>query len=200
MSCLASGTPLQQYMRSLRRQPDPGGPGGGTARAARRFPMFTVPLKVLMKMTKIEAHEVLKARGELVEFDQSQQSMGQAVFVSHQWVSVHHPDPKFQQMRVLQEALSHVLDDLRYIPLDSTSETAVPGAKPLYVTELRSQPLFFWYDYFSCPQLHVNTHHLLNAIDSISEYVADSAFFFALCPTVVDPNGSRLLRRPRLVW
>ena len=188
MSCLASGTPLHHYMRSLRRQPDPGG-GSGTLR---RFPMFTVPFKVLMKMTKVEAHEVLKERGELVEF---KQSMGQAAFVSHQWVSVHHPDPEFKQMRVLQEALSHVLDDLTYIPLDSTSETAVPGAKPLHVKELRSQPLFFWYDYFSCPQLHINRHHLLNAIDSISEYVADSRFFLALCPTVVDTNGSRVLTR-----
>ncbi|CAE7018158.1 mask [Symbiodinium sp. CCMP2456] len=190
MSCLASGTPLHHYMRSLQRQTDPGNPGskGGV----RRFPMFTVPLKVLMKMTKVEAHEVLKERGELVEF---KQSMGQAAFVSHQWVSVHHPDPEFKQMRVLQEALSHVLDGLTYIPLDSNSETAATGAKPLHVKELRSKPLFFWYDYFSCPQLQINRQHLLHAIDSISEYVADSRLFLALCPTVVDPDGSRVLTR-----
>jgi hypothetical protein len=33
------------------------------------------------------------------------EAMGQAIFVSHQWLSAKHPDPKGLQFRVLQDAL-----------------------------------------------------------------------------------------------
>ena len=154
--------------------------------------MFTVPLHAVLKMTTMEPHEVLKERDELVEF---QHSMGKAAFVSHQWVSVKHPDPDFRQMRVLQEAMHQILNKMQYIPLDSRAETAAPGAKPLNVKDLRTQPLFIWYDFFSCPQLEASGpgNRLLDAISSIPAYVEQSAFFFALCPTLQNLTGSEML-------
>ena len=86
----------------------------------------------------------------MVEFEET---LGQAAFVSHQWVGRNHPDPEFKQMRVLQDALRHVMSDLKNIPLDMNSEALVPGCKCLDTAKLRSKPLFVWYDYFSCPQL-----------------------------------------------
>ncbi|CAL1154025.1 unnamed protein product [Cladocopium goreaui] len=61
------------------------------------FPMYTVPFGTFLEMTMIEPHEELKARGVLVEF---QMNMGNAAFVSHQWVASS-PDPEWQ-MKVLQ--------------------------------------------------------------------------------------------------
>ena len=172
---------------------------------SRSFPMYTVPLHTLMKMTKVEPHEVLQERDlgcsaayvvffacwlllsyhykpnecilvsegslttlgdELVVFERK---LGKAGFISHQWTSKQHPDPEFKQMRVLQDAMTHMLYKMERIPLDSISESAMPGAKPLKVSEMQSEPLFMWYDYFSCPQREADGNHiqLMEAIRSI---------------------------------
>ena len=98
MACCGahSLTPLAQYARSLRTQLDDG------EKLPMLFPMYTVPLGTLLEMTMIEPHEALKDRDVLVEFDKN---MGNAAFVSHQWVASNHPDPECMQMRVLQDAL-----------------------------------------------------------------------------------------------
>ena len=38
--------------------------------------------------------------------------MGDAIFVSHQWVGNMHPDPESKQLRVLQDALTRMLEKL----------------------------------------------------------------------------------------
>jgi len=37
------------------------------------------------------------------------ESLGRAMFVSHQWVTSKHPDPNFEQLQVLQETLKNML-------------------------------------------------------------------------------------------
>ncbi|CAK9029001.1 Putative ankyrin repeat protein RF_0381 [Durusdinium trenchii] len=78
------------------------------------------------------------------------------------------------------------------IPLDSVTQWSTPTAKPLRTLELRSKPLFLWYDYFSCPQLDRRSNQLQGAIDSIPAYVEACAFFFALVPVVENPESSQL--------
>ena len=60
------------------------------------YPMYTSPMEEVLKMTKIEPHEVLKEKGIVAEFDPRQ---GKGFFVSHQWVGGNHPDPHFQQFQ-----------------------------------------------------------------------------------------------------
>ena len=117
--------------------------------------------------------------------------MGNAAFISHQWVGNVHPDPESKQLRVLQNALKHVLCGVGNIPFDIFTETFFPRAKPFPVSDLQAKPLHLWYDYMSCPQLE--RHHsrdvgressLARAIDSIPGYIARCKFFFALCPVV----------------
>ena len=48
----------------------------------------------------------LEEAGDLCIFDES---LGRAMFVSHQWVTSQHPDPNFEQLQVLQEALKNML-------------------------------------------------------------------------------------------
>lgn len=194
----AATTPLEQYANWL------SGPNAKITDEGVEmlFPMYTVPLQVLFDMGEIVPHEELMEQGVLVEFEQT---LGQAAFVSHQWVGRNHPDPEFKQMRVLQDALRHVMSDLKYIPLDMNSEALVPGAKSLDTAKLHSKPLFVWYDYFSCPQLdlqatascrsgigrHISDGSgLARAIESIPAYIAKSSFFFVLSP-VIQSSGDQ---------
>ncbi|CAE7776438.1 unnamed protein product [Symbiodinium pilosum] len=165
------------------------------------FPMYVVPLNTLLQMTKIEPHEVLKARAEVEEFETGR---GKAFFVSHQWLDNHHPDPDFTQMRVLQDALKHLMCDLRRVELDSWTEIVVPSAKTLPTAPLRSAPVFLWYDYFSCPQLEpqpttdmpqhtVSRSNLGNAISSIPAYVVSCSLFLVLSPVLESPDHTKLL-------
>jgi hypothetical protein len=119
--CAPSSTPLAEYARSLRTLDD-------GERLSMFFPLYTVPLGTFLEMTKIEPHEALKARNVLVEF---QRNMGNAAFVSHQWVTTNHPDPDCKQIRVLQDALKEMMGNLKSIPVDLISEGQNINFKPL---------------------------------------------------------------------
>ena len=188
-------TPLAQYARSLRTQDHHDG-----EKLPMLFPMYTVPLGTLLEMTTIEPHEALKARDVLVEFESK---MGNAAFVSHQWVASSHPDPECMQMRVLQDALKNMMGNLKSIPVDLVSQMQNPNVKPMPTSKILSEPLFFWYDYFSCPQErsseasdhveNVPRSKLMVAINSIPAYVDACSFFFALVPVLEKPSGTSLI-------
>ena len=124
----------------------------------------------------------MQARGDIVMFDDS---MGNAAFVSHQWLSRTHPDPDFEQMRVLQDALRRVLYSRGSIFPNYFTEAWVPGFRGISHEEFQARPLFIWCDYVSVPQQACSEQ--ANAIRSIPGYVAACRFFFALCPTIDCP-------------
>lgn len=179
-------TPLARHAASLQAEMQ--------AEATIPFPMYTVPLEEALQMSCVEPHEKLKERGLLVKFEKN---LGKAVFVSHQWAGKSHPDPTFEQFRVFQDSMKNILSDrLHQIPLDFVTETYVAKAKPLATQEFRSEKLFIWYDYFSCPQLEESQgpeSQLAKAIASIHAYVTQCSFFFALCPFFEDLVTSRVL-------
>ncbi|CAE7647894.1 B'ETA [Symbiodinium sp. CCMP2456] len=191
MACSAArGTTsaLVQYAKLLRDQLPAGSAESNATEAF--FPMYTVRANVLLEMAEVVPHEQLKTAKLLVEFDES---LGNAAFVSHEWVGHHHPDPEGKQLRVLQDALKHMLSNLQQIPLDAFTEFYFPSAQPLPASHLRVAPLYIWYDYFSCPQLEFPIlgtgpesprPNLAKAVDSIPAYIARCKFFFALCPVV----------------
>ncbi|CAE7894125.1 Ankk1 [Symbiodinium microadriaticum] len=192
MSCILAKprTPLEVYGRSLPDAADD---------VPILFPMHTVATDVLLQMTRVEAHETLKARGELVVFSDD---LGSAVFVSHQWVDKCHPDPDFEQMRTLQDAVKRILNSSGHLSLDVVTESLVQTAKPIPVKDFQMQALYFWYDYFSCPQLENQNYiaedtdssqHQANAISSIPAYIARCRFFFALCPVIDCPFQGKVL-------
>ena len=141
---------------------------------------------------------VSEAGGELVAFSDD---LGKAAFVSHQWLSKHHPDPEFRQMSTLQNALKRILNGSGSLSLDCITEGVVRTAKPLPMQEFQVQKLYFWYDYFSCPQLEHQARASDNAddlqqaraINSIPAYISACHFFFALCPVVDCPLQGKVL-------
>lgn len=146
-----------------------------------------VSMEDVLQMHTLETHEDLKMKGVLVEF---QKAMGKAIFVSHQWADKDHPDPSFEQFTVFQSAMRRILCDMSHLPLHYMTEVFVPGAKTLSTKELRSEPLFVWYDYFSCPQ-HAGQEQEA-AITSIHAYVVYCSFFVALCPFIHDPTSGHV--------
>ena len=69
------------------------------------YPMYTVPLHAFLSMTRLKPHQDLLLDGTLVEYT----GQGKAIFVSHQWVTEYHPDPRAEQLKVLQGALMNLL-------------------------------------------------------------------------------------------
>ena len=137
----------------------------------------------------------MKADGRLVLFSDD---MGRAVFVSHQWLAKRHPDPDFKQMRTLQDALRRLLSSHGFVSLDVVTESLVSAASPFPMQELQEEALFFWYDFFSCPQLEPTFSAeqdggQANAIKSIPAYIARCHFFFALCPVLDCPFEGKVL-------
>lgn len=65
--------------------------------------------------------------------------------------------------------------------------------KAFKATELLRSNLFFWYDYFSCPQNIESSQALKAAITSIPVYISECALFFALCPTLESLEKSEAL-------
>ncbi|CAJ1386850.1 unnamed protein product [Effrenium voratum] len=182
--CSRKKTPLSRHATYLQNE--------AQAEAATSFPMFTVRLEDALQMSRVEPHERLKEKGLLVEF---KESLGKAVFVSHQWAEKDHPDPTSAQFRVFQDAMKNILSGrLDRIELDNFTEIVSPETKPLRTQELRSVKLFMWYDYFSCPQHSKGSESdLAKAIASIHAYVAKCSFFCALCPFLEDPVTAKVL-------
>ncbi|CAE7800892.1 unnamed protein product [Symbiodinium sp. CCMP2456] len=109
-------------------------------------------------------------------------------------------------MRTLQDAVRRMLSSSGSVSLDPVTEAVVQTAKPLPMKDFQTHALFFWYDYFSCPQLRHPTRvsdetdndetdnlHQANAINSIPAYVARCEVFIALCPVLDCPLERRVL-------
>ncbi|CAE7713501.1 Btbd11 [Symbiodinium sp. CCMP2456] len=176
-------TPLERFAQTLRDTCE----DDIVADTPLLFPMYTVPLEDVLKMRAVRPHEELKAHGVLVMYDVG---LGNAAFVSHQWIGGRHPDPHCEQLQVLQDALRRLRSEVQMVHPSFVTEFTQPACKGLPTKKLFLTPLFLWYDYFSCPQ-H-SQHSLELAIRSIPEYIARCTFFFALCPVIADHTSSRL--------
>lgn len=154
--------------------------------------MYTVEMQALLKMTELKPYEEMRAMGSLTEFSES---LGHAIFVSHQWAGHHHPDPKHQQLRIFQEAMKNLLSGVSKVRLPISAELAFGRLQCPSANDFQSMPLFVWYDYLCCPQdpSSVATHRRQGAIRSIPTYVARCEYFVILCPVVEHVDERRML-------
>eukprot|EP00928_Gymnodinium_smaydae_P083387 TRINITY_DN66626_c0_g1_i1.p1 TRINITY_DN66626_c0_g1~~TRINITY_DN66626_c0_g1_i1.p1 ORF type:complete len:687 (-),score=81.87 TRINITY_DN66626_c0_g1_i1:47-2035(-) len=166
-----------------------------------QYEMHVVPLDVFMEMQNAIAHQDLQKKGVLqVVYPETRKDMV-VIFVSHQWLGFRHPDPAFEQLKVLQAVIRKLRGghEIR----SSWSEYAVHGKVFTlgdWPSKLQDNSVL-WYDYFSIPQqvgYDPNaTGDMLKAVDSIPAYVEMTDYFVVLCPTcehseVRDGNAPRL--------
>ena len=182
-----SRTQLHWYAAALSENPEVEQTRRRSGREETQFPMYTVEMATLLEMTELKPFEDMLAMQALTAFSES---LGHAMFVSHQWAGHHHPDPKHQQLRILQEAMKNVLSDFQSL-LSWLLAVSVVLAQ---VTSRRS-PSSVWYDYLCCPQdvSSVATQHRKGAIRSIPTYVARCEYFIILCPVVEHADGGMML-------
>ena len=156
------------------------------------FVMYTVPADAFLQMTEVKMHEELVDAGVVKEFDER---VGKAMFVSHQWLSDAHPDPHFQQLRVLQDALKNIAAGSSTISLAIFSEIVHGRTRCPTPGDFASGQLHIWYDYFSIPQSSGGraSQRRQVAIQTIPAYVARCEFFVVLCPALEHSNQQRTL-------
>lgn len=149
--------------------------------STRSFPMFTLPSLAFMKMSRVQPHEDLMEAGDLCIFHES---LGKAMFASHQWVTSQHPDPNFEQLQVLQDALKNMLSGAKPVSLPPAIEIFWGRVKCPTAADFNKSEVYLWYDYFSIPQHESKREHRENAIQSIPSYISKCFFFVILCPLI----------------
>ena len=71
-----------------------------------KYPMWLVPVSTFVKLAKLEPHQVMRQRGELVMWEPSMKTV---FFLSHQWTSFEHPDHTLDQMRCFKRLLIRMM-------------------------------------------------------------------------------------------
>ena len=151
--------------------------------------MYTLPLSAFLELVELSSHEDMMKAERLTVFDES---MGKAMFISHQWLANRHPDPNSEQLQVLQEGLRNLIAGVARVSQPVQSEL-FHGRMPCpTASELRSSPLYVWYDFLCCPQgvSECASRDRQRAIGSIPLYVAKCKYFVVLCPALVHAEQS----------
>eukprot|EP00435_Cladocopium_sp_Y103_P056015 s1283_g18.t1 len=180
-------TKLAEYAASVASRSDKNNVARGLL-----FPMYVVAVDLMLRFSDVRPHEELLAEGLLTVFVEA---IGQAIFVSHQWLSAKHPDPKGLQFRVLQDALRNILSGASKISIDVSTEIFFGRPAINSAAKMRSTPLFLWYDYFSCPQQPESKKLREDAIQSIPEYIAKCEHFMVLTPPLNHVEQAEMLSR-----
>ena len=161
-----------------------GAPGGRCSLLYEQHaPMWVVKVADVLAMSEVRPHKLLKAEGLLSEW-----SAGMfTIFVSHQWLSIQHPDPDAEQLQVLQAVLRRLIANTLKIDLDVASQFF--GGKVGKVEIERLGEAYIWLDYFCVPQLWEGQELLLPEqtlyIRSIPNYVDHCFVFLALVPRAI---------------
>ena len=149
-------------------------------------PMWVLAVEHVLGMRgTLQSHQALQAQGLIVKW-----ALGMlTIFVSHQWLGRHHPDPDGKRLQVLQGLLKNLMAKKLRIETDLVSQF-----HGLRVTEEGLGDVaegYVWLDYFCVPQLsdglagpEVADEQLLY-IESIPSYVDLCQVFLALVPKAV---------------
>ncbi|CAE8597103.1 unnamed protein product [Polarella glacialis] len=168
---------------------------GKVAVAVQEFPMYVVSISDFLEMKEVLSHEELKAQGLLVSYTEQ---LGPALFISHQWCRPHHPDPCFEQTKVLQEALRNVLSGEVKISLSLIASILI-GVNAVQAQDLHSA--YIWYDFFAVPQCtsHSSNHpetelsDFQAAVRGIPSYVDRCKYFIVLAPPILRADLNDIL-------
>ena len=117
------------------------------------YPLYCIPVSTFLGLDDWMPHQDALEQGLLVEYDAATMA-DRVLFISHQWTSWYHPDPKGDQLRALKFSIEKLLE----------GQTAVRSNPQLemkfkwninHTGEWWRQMLpkmFLWIDFFSMPQ------------------------------------------------
>ncbi|CAE7243879.1 ANKRD17 [Symbiodinium sp. CCMP2592] len=154
---------------------------------ARPFPMWVVSVSDMLRMrAPAQPHAELLKSGQLVLHEAKMYT----VFVSHQWLGRHHPDPDGKQLVVLQEAIAGCISG-RLLKSDDSVARMYIGNRPTASKERsKLRDGYMWLDWFCIPQDAEEHENQLLAIRSIPSYVEHCSMFVALVPELRHESGS----------
>ena len=100
-----------------------------------KYPMWLVPVSAFVKLTKLEPHQVMRHRGELVRWEPSMQTV---FFLSHQWTSFEHPDHTMDQVRCFKRLLIRMMkgEVATTVPDFAAQSTTIPSNHAPAFTDL----------------------------------------------------------------
>ena len=114
-----------------------------------QYPMFLLPVAGLLGLAKLESHQALLRRGELVRYDPGRHA-GRIIFVSHTWAGYAHPDPENEQLHCLKRVLQRMMRG-EISRVDSNLMQSMVDADPFHVTadEMKAAvpDMFLWLDF-----------------------------------------------------
>jgi hypothetical protein len=131
------------------------------------YPMYALPIADLRQLTRFPPHQKLLRAGKLVEV---KDGMG-VLFVSHQWLSMQHPDPESHQLQYLQRILSRLADGELDVENEWKQQVTLHerGLRSKKWWKANMKTMHVWVDYMCMPQLtsvkkeeiftHTDTHH-----------------------------------------
>ena len=148
---------------------------------SQQYPMYVLPIDEVLKLDRIPTHE--EAFDKLVTWDPT---MGDAMFVSHTWISFKHPDNADNiKLRTLQGLLKLLVAGKLKAP-PNIFRAALASVKAIPAKKL-AKVKFIWMDFYSVPQADPEKQIL--AIRSIFSYVQVSAQFLVLAGPWAHENG-----------
>jgi len=158
--------------------------------------MYVVSVPHVLRMTELLHHQALLASGAC----KIHRRGTTAIFVSHQWLGLMHPDEHMKQFAILQKALWNLIAGS--IDVAVCFVTASLGRLASVLDRERSRKLaeaFIWYDWFSVPQLEPRAEDMTiwqetqDAVDSIPAYVSACQYFFVLVPSLPHTNHADVI-------
>jgi hypothetical protein len=122
-----------------------------TAACSMFYPMYALPIADLQQLTRFPPHQELLQAGKLVEI---KEGMG-VLFVSHQWLSMEHPDPESNQLKCLQRVLYRLADGQMDVENDWKQQLILHdrGLKSKQWWKAKMKTMHVWVDYMCMPQL-----------------------------------------------
>jgi len=130
------------------------------------FSVCFVPFQQFEKHEKLLNHEEVRQRGDIITLDTYEHVLAfsakfPTMFISHQWLGVHEPDPNNRHYRAM-----------------------VAGIKAMCIKhKIPEESLFIWVDYMSIPQVNPKLREL--SISSLAVYSSVLQYFLIIAPNCI---------------
>eukprot|EP00439_Symbiodinium_sp_Y106_P079588 s2050_g18.t1 len=161
-----------------------------------KYPMYVIPVRKLMQMSKFLVHREMLEKGFLEEF--TPRTKGKVIVVSHEWLSYVHPDPNqehfFTLKRVLDRLGNGEVNRVEDYWLHSVMFRSVGITAKEWKNDFDN--MYIWIDYCCIPQIEVDAnpetiHQSSLAVQSIAAYVERSSLLLVLAPVCIHAETGR---------